>query len=379
MSMYSRYPARSHASVPLWPLLILLVAVGVLVWRFWPTHESFTNPNAKPRAVTPAGPLGEDEKATIELFQAASPSVVQVVSTLAPRGGFSFNQQMLPKGMGSGFVWDQDGHIITNYHVVEGASGAVVTLADKSTWDAQDIFVDKGHDLAVLGINAPKGRLIPIALGKSSDLKVGQKVFAIGNPFGLDQTLTTGVVSALGREIQAEDGRSLKGLIQTDAPINPGNSGGPLLNSSGELIGVNTAILSPSKASAGIGFAMPSDDVNRVVTQLIRHRGAVRPGLGIQEAPDQIAKKLGIKGVLILNVYAGGPAAKAGLRPTRRDQSGRIRLGDVIVAVDGKEVTSAQQLYDMLGAHKIDDAVTVTVERAGQRLDKGVKLAAEAA
>jgi S1-C subfamily serine protease len=372
--------------------LLLLVGVGVLVWRFWPARERLTDPGAAPRQVTPRGPLAADEETTIAIVQNASPSVVQVVSTLAARGNaFSLNQQVIPKGMGTGIVWQvrNDGaYVVTNYHVIQGANGADITLADNSTWPAQLVGLDKDRDLAVLWISAPRSRLHEILIGTSHDLKVGQKVFAIGNPFGLDRTLTTGIVSALGREIEADDGRSLKGTIQTDAAINPGNSGGPLLDSAGRLIGVNTAILSPSKASAGIGFAIPVDDVNRVVTQLIRYGKAVRPGLGIHEAPDQLARKLGLNGVLILGVDRGGPAAKAGLRPTRRDLSGQIRLGDVIVALDGQKVTStdeewdksppSRKLFDVLDRHNVGDTVTVTVERDGKRLDKSVVLAAEA-
>jgi S1-C subfamily serine protease len=383
MSGYERYPPRPRASAPLWPLLLLLVGVGLLVWRFWPSREGATNPDAQPRAVTPRGPLAEDELTTIKIVQTALPSVAQVVSTQSPRGGFpSLNPQKVPEGMGTGIVWDfapnGGGYVVTNYHVIEGANGADVTLWDKSTWTATLVGADPDRDLAVLYIKAPKGKLHRILVGESHNLQVGQKVFAIGNPFGLAESLTTGVVSALGREIEGRNGRLLRGAIQTDAPINPGNSGGPLLDSAGRLIGLNTAILSPSKASAGIGFAIPVDDVNRTVTQLIRGE-AERPGLGIQEAPDQVARRLGLDGVLILNVYRNGPAAKAGLRPTRRDRFGRLHLGDVILALDGKKVTSTRQLYDLLGRYNVGDTVTVTVEREGQEqpLDVRVKLEAE--
>jgi S1-C subfamily serine protease len=381
MSTYHRYPPRPQPAPSFWPLLPLLVllAVGVfLIWRLWPGHETLTDVNDKLRAVTPRGPLAEDEKATIELFRARSPAVVHILTTLAPRRNFfSFNQRLIPKGAGSGFIWDKKGRVVTNYHVIEGATDADVTLADNSTWKARLVGGDKDRDLAVLWIEAPASRLHPIALGTSHNLQVGQKVFAIGNPFGLDQTLTTGVISALGRQIDAENGRALKGAIQTDAAINPGNSGGPLLDSAGLLIGINTAILSPSKASAGIGFAIPVDDVNRVATQLIKYGKITRPGLGIEEAPDQIAQKLGIKGVLILNVTPGGPAAKAGLRPTTRDRAGNLELGDVIVAIDKQDVTSSQQMYDILEQHQVGDTVTVTVLRDGQRRDFQVVLEAE--
>jgi S1-C subfamily serine protease len=377
---YPHYPPpRSQtSSVPFWLLLLLLVAVGLLVWRFWPSQEQLTNPNAKLRAVTPRGPLADDEKSTIAVFRSAAPSVVHI-TTRAPVPSFFTNELLIRQGTGSGIVWDAEGRIVTNYHVIEGAAEATVILADRSPWDAQLVGKDVERDLAVLKIKAPPERLHPLSLGSSHDLQVGQKVFAIGNPFGLDHSLTTGVVSALGREIQAHDGRTLRGVIQTDAPINPGNSGGPLLDSAGRLIGVNSAILSPSRASAGIGFAIPVDDVNRVVTRLIRYGQAIRAGLGIQEAPDQMAQKLGLKGVLILRVYPQGPAARAGLRGTRRDQFGRLRLGDVIVALDGRDVTSTSQLFDLLDRHEPGDIVTVTIERQGKRLDKRVQLEKEVA
>jgi S1-C subfamily serine protease len=239
------------------------------------------------------------------------------------------------------------------------------------------VEVDPDRDLAVIWITAPKNKLKPILVGKSEDLQVGQKTFAIGNPFGLDQTLTQGLVSALGREIEADTGRTIKGVIQTDAAINPGNSGGPLLDSAGRLIGVNTAIVSPSGSSAGIGFAIPVDEVNRVVTQLIKHGKVTRPGLGIQEAPDQLARRWGIPGVLILNVNPDGPAAKAGLKATRRDQSGRILVGDAITAIDGEEVDSSNQLFALLEKHAVGDEVTVTVWRQGNTLDVKMPLIAQ--
>lgn len=231
-------------------------------------------------------------------------------------------------------------------------------------------------DLAVLRIDAPASRLRPLPLGTSKDLLVGQRVYAIGNPFGLDQSLTTGVISALGREIESVTRRPIQGVIQTDAAINPGNSGGPLLDSAGRLIGVNTAIYSPSGASAGIGFAIPADTVNRIAPELIRHGRVIRPGLGIQIAEDQIAERLGVNGVLVVDVLPGGAAAKAGIRPTRREASGRVRLGDVIVAVDGKKTDSANDLYIALDQFRVGDDVTVTVLREGKTLQSKVTLEA---
>ena len=230
------------------------------------------------------------------------------------------------------------------------------------------------HDLAVLKIDAPKSELHPILVGTSHDLQVGQKAFAIGNPFGLDQSLTTGVVSALDREIVTESQRQIKGVIQTNAAINPGNSGGPLLDSAGRLIGVNTAIVSPSGASAGIGFAIPVDDVNQIVPQLIRHGKIVRPGLGIHLASDEINEQL--KGVLVVNVVPGGPADQAGLRPTERDENGRLVLGDIIVAIDGKPIRLRSDLMSALAGHKVGDVVTVTVQRESEQVKVPVTLQA---
>ena len=237
------------------------------------------------RAVTPRGDLAAVEKTTIAIFRRNSSSVVHITTLVnAATDDFGFDVQQVPEGTGSGFVWDKRGRIVTNFHVIRGADVAQVVLADHSVWKARLVGVSPEADLAVLAIDAPENRLQPILVGTSHDLEVGQSVFAIGNPFGLDHTLTTGIVSALGREISGESGRTIKGMIQIDAPINPGNSGGPLLDSSGRLIGVNAAIVSPSGAFAGIGFAIPVDKVNRVVTELIRHGKLIRPSLGIEPA-----------------------------------------------------------------------------------------------
>jgi len=374
MSMYQRQPSRSSPGLVA-AYLLLLAAILFAVWRLWPARDAAVDPEAKPRPVTPRGDFRAEEKANIELVKNASPSVVHVTSLALRRDYFSLDTRKVKQGTGSGIIWDDQGHIVTNYHVVKDAQAAEVTLTDQSNWSVKRALYDADRDLAVLSIDAPKNRLRPIPVGKSSDLQPGQFVFAIGNPFGLDSTVTRGIVSALGRQIESSTGRTIKGVIQTDAAINPGNSGGALLDSDGRLIGVNTAIISPSGTSAGIGFAIPVDEVNRVVTQLIRRGKVTRPGIGIQEAPDQLARRWGIPGVLILNVDPGGPAATAGLQPTRRDEEGNILPGDAIVAVDGKEVKSSNQLFDILEEHAIGDEVTLTIWRDEKRFTTKVKLA----
>lgn len=362
---------------------VLILVVGVLIVdRFWDLRGKRSEPGpdavAEPRLVTPRGDLAEDEKTTIDLFKKAKDSVVNVTSLAVRRDPFSFNTMKIPQGSGTGFVWDEKGRIVTNYHVVQNARAVQVTLADHSTWNATQIQFDEHKDLAVLWTDAPRDRLKPLAIGKSAELQVGQKVFAIGNPFGLDQTLTTGIVSALGREIESVSGQAIKGVIQTDAAINPGNSGGPLLDSAGRLIGVNTAIVSPSGSSAGIGFAIPVDEVNRVVPRLIRFEKNVKPGLGVTPVPDQIARQRGIEGVIVLNVDAEGPGAKAGLRPTQRDNLGRIRWGDVITAVEGNPVKSTNELSNLLEEHyMVGQEVTVTIVRDGQERDVKLTLTAD--
>ncbi len=237
------------------------------------------------------GDLGVDEQSTIQLFNAASPSIIHITTHSLERGLFSMNATEIPQGGGSGFVWDDRGHIVTNFHVIEDAETVHVALADQSTWKAKLVGIAPAEDLAVLKIDAVGSKLTPLPIGKSNDLQVGQKAFAIGNPFGLDQTLTMGLVSAVGREIKSQTLRPIKNVIQTDAAINPGNSGGPLLDSSGRLIGVNTAILSPSGSHAGIGFAIPVDTVNWVVPELIAHGRIVRPRLAITVAPESLSQR----------------------------------------------------------------------------------------
>ena len=342
----------------------------------WLGSASLNDPRAAPRTVTARGELFSDERSTINLFRQASPAVVNITAIGVERDLFTLNLYQIPQGTGSGFVWDTNGDIITNFHVIQNADSAQVTLADQSNWKARVVGVAPDKDLAVLRIDAPANRLRPIPIGTSKDLQVGQSVYAIGNPFGLDQTLTTGVISALNREIESVTRRPIQGVIQSDAAINPGNSGGPLLDSAGRLIGVNTAIYSPSGASAGIGFAIPVDTVNRIVPELIRSGKIIRPGLGIQIADDQIAQRLGVTGILVVDVARGSAAAKAGIQPTRRDAEGRLRLGDIITALDGKKVESPNDLYLLLEKYKIGDAVNISILRNGKTVETKVALEA---
>ena len=261
------------------------------------------------------------------------------------------------------------GHIVTNYHVIEGADKATVTLADQTNWPAELIGVAPEKDLAVLKIKAPISVLYAIPVGISENLKVGQSVFAIGNPFGLDQTLTTGVVSALGREIQSRAGVPIRDAIQTDAAINPGNSGGPLLDSGGKLIGVNTAIYSPSGASAGIGFSIPVDAVRWVVPELIRYGKIQRPTIGVELASNNIVARYGLQGPLVLNVPAGSNAEKSGLQPTRRNRYGEIILGDILVGIDGETIKNNGDLYLFLEKHKVGDVVELELLRNQKKIN----------
>ena len=353
--------------------------IGVLLGLLWTLNGNARpglNPQAAARKITPRGDLDPDEKKTIALFRQLSPSVVYITTLTRRRDVFSLNQFEIPQGSGSGFIWDQEGHIITNFHVLQGASGAKVTLADHSEWDAQLLGVAPDHDLAVLSIEAPARQLPPIPIGTSADLQVGQRVYAIGNPFGLDQTLTTGIISALGREITSVTNRTITGVIQTDAAINPGNSGGPLLDSAGRLIGVNTAIYSASGANAGIGFAVPVDTVNRIVPQLLRSGQVVRPGVGVRIADDATANRLRVRGVLIIEVDPNSAAAAAGLRGTRRNEQGRLILGDVIVGIDAREVHSVGDLQDALEQHAVGDKVQVAILRDNRRLTVPIVLQA---
>ena len=372
-------PGRRRTPVPGWLVPFGLgLAAAVLFLQLlgaWPRLVGGrpAPPAAEPRAVTPRGDLAEDEKATIELFRRASPSVVYI-TTLARQSVGLFDVEEVPRGTGSGFVWDRSGDVVTNFHVIQGASAARVTLHDQSEWPARLVGAAPDQDLAVLRIQAPSGKLSPILVGESRNLQVGQKVFAIGNPFGLDFTLTTGVVSALGRSIRSLTGRRIDDVIQTDAAINPGNSGGPLLDSAGRLIGVNTQIASPSGASVGIGFAVPVDTVSRVVPQLLAHGKMVRPLLGIAVASDLVLRRAGVKGVLVISVAPGSAAAQAGLRGTSRADDGSLVLGDIIQELGGKGVESVDDLYAALDRRRPGEKVKVRLLRDGKARELEVTL-----
>ncbi len=329
---------------------------------------------AAERESAPAAGLTVEERANIDLFREASPAVVYITSIAVRRDMFNMNVMEIPQGTGSGFVWDEQGHIVTNFHVIRGADRAQVTLSDNSAWEARLVGTAPDKDLAVLRIDAPREKLPALRTGSSHDLLVGQKVLAIGNPFGLDQTLTIGIISALGREIESVTRIPIRDVIQTDAAINPGNSGGPLLDSAGRLIGVNTAIYSPSGGSAGIGFAIPVDVVKWVVPELIAHGKVTRAALGVHLSTQQVSERLGIKGALVIEVVAGTGADRAGIRPTRRDESGRVVLGDIIVAIDGEPVADGNDLILLLEKKKPGDRVRVEVQRGERREELTVTL-----
>lgn len=364
-----------------WLVWTAIVAALVIValWALpdWTMRNAAAQ--ARPREVTPRQGFAPGEQAIIDLFEKSRGSVVFITTESRVIDLWTRNIFSIPRGTGSGFVWDERGHIVTNSHVVSGAAGARVRLSDGRDADATLVGVSPAHDLAVLRIdvsNPPR----PLQIGRSSDLRVGQTALAIGNPFGLDWTLTTGIVSALDRSLPTDDGRGLmEHLIQTDAAINPGNSGGPLLDSAGRLIGVNTMIFSPSGASAGVGFAVPVDTVNRVVPELIATGKYTRPtlGIGVDEQLNQlITSRLRVEGVAVLRVSPGTPAASAGLRAARIEDNGTIIPGDIIVKVDGMSVDSVARLMNRLDEHRPGDMVQLTILRDGREMEVRVTLQA---
>lgn len=351
-------------------LISMMTLLVLVVWQFLPLIEQqLVRMTAEPRTVSSRGDLAAQEKSTIEVFEQASPSVVFISTRQRVVDFWTRDVLNVDRGTGSGFLWDELGHVVTNKHVIENASQALVRLNDGRSFDAVLVGYSADHDIAVLRISVPFNLPPPIPVGTSNDLRVGQTTLAIGNPFGLDYSLTTGVVSALNRSIQEQNGRTIEQLIQTDAAINPGNSGGPLLDSAGRLIGINTAIFSPSGAYAGIGFAVPVDTVNRVVPQLIAQGRYVRPQLGIgvdQDINRQVLLKMDQTGVVVLRVDADSAAFKAGLRPARFDENGGIIAGDIIQSIDEHEVENVNELLAILDRYSIGDRVTLTVWRQGK-------------
>jgi len=372
------YPPPPDPFLRRWLIITACLALLLFLWQLLPAIEAWFAPReGTPRTVTARGDLANDEQATIELFEKARDSVVYISTARIVRDVWTRNVFTVPRGTGSGFVWDDAGHVVTNFHVIEGAARATVKLADGRDYPAALVGASSAHDIAVLKIGVGFKRPPPVPIGASRDLKVGQKVFAIGNPFGLDWTLTTGIVSALDRSLPNErGGPPIEHLIQTDASINPGNSGGPLLDSAGRLIGINTAIYSPSGASAGIGFAVPVDTVMRVVPQLIQTGRYIRPALGI-EADEALNRRLvaatGTKGVYVLRVAPGSVAEKAGLVGVRITSTD-IEPGDVITAIEGKAVDTLPQLLARLDDYTVGDTVRLTLRRGEQTREVMVAL-----
>ena len=346
----------------------------VVVDRLQPSGIAFTE--EAPAGITnPAA--APDEQNNIEVYRKLSPGVVNVHSTSYARDFFGYVEPR--QGSGSGSVIDQEGHILTNHHVIEGATKVAVSFGGQKNYAATVVGRDPDTDLAVIKLlEMPKEGLTVIPLGDSDRLEVGQKVLAIGNPFGLDRTLTTGVISGLQRPIRARNDRPIEGAIQTDASINPGNSGGPLLDSHGRMIGINSQILSPSGASAGVGFAVPVNIAKRIVPQLIRSGQVRRPKLGISSRDvAQLSGRIELpvsEGVLIWQVAPGGAAANAGLRGLTQTENGDVELGDIIVGMDGEKLDNADDLYRLLDKHKIGDVAQVQILRNGRRANVPVRL-----
>ncbi|WP_298622955.1 trypsin-like peptidase domain-containing protein [uncultured Legionella sp.] len=318
-----------------------------------------------------------DERNTVDIFQKSASKVVYV-HRLANVTNHSLQKMHVPAGAGSGIIWDDKGHIVTNYHVIKGADDLSITLGNM-TVPAKIIGAEPRKDIAVLKVKSPQALSYlksykPFSIVHTNDLIVGQKAIAIGNPFGLDHSLSKGVISALGRKVPGIGGVTIHNMIQTDTPINPGNSGGPLLNSAGQLIGLNTMIYSRTGASAGIGFAVPADDIEKIVTQIIGHGRVVLSGIGIQRVEPNVAKKLGVKkGILIADVLPNTPAAKVNLHGTHRDQWGRIVMGDVIVALNAHPVPNYDVLYNLLTEIKVGQEVTLSIQRGNKQMDVKMK------
>ena len=374
-----RYPMQTTPQSQSFLLRAVLAGViaALLFLLLPPFVQNADGADAAPRPVTPRGELGADEKATIDLFEKSRDSVVFITTKAQVQDFWSRNVFSVQRGTGSGFIWDESGHIITNYHVVDDASEATIRLSNGKDYPATLVGTSPAHDLAVLKINVNNKLSSPLPIGTSHDLKVGQSVYAIGNPFGLDWTLTNGIVSALDRSLTEENGVTVEHLIQTNAAINPGNSGGPLLDSAGRLIGINTAIYSPSGANAGIGFAVPVDTINRVVPQLIRKGKYLRPALGVEidESINQrLIDMLGVKGVVILRVPPGTAASAAGLKGVSITRNGNVIPGDIITAIEGKPVESVSKLLARMDDFRVGDRVRLSLIRKGKKTETSIML-----
>ena len=342
--------------------LLILGVIAVGLWLVFGTKNFRPlNQHAEPRAITARGDLAEDERNTIDVFRNTSPSVVYITSIALRRGAFSLNAVEIPQGTGSGFIWDTEGRIVTNYHVISDANRIQVTMSDHSSHKAVLVGAAPDKDLAVLQVSAPQHLLQPIPLGESENLLVGQKVFAIGNPFGLDYTITSGIISALGREINAITGRTIRGVIQTDAAINPGNSGGALVDAYGRMIGINTAIFSRSGGSQGVGFAIPSKMAKNIMNQLIKHGRAVRGWIGFEghALTPKLVESLELdttEGIIITAIVRNSPAHKAGLEP-----------GDIIAGIDDNKVKSGHDALAVITGKQPGEKVTLQIRRDGRQ------------
>ena len=358
-------------------LTIWTIVLLVILFISKPYLKRWVLENEAPtRTVSERGDFHSDELNTINIFQRTSPSVVFIGTTDARINPWSRTVSETPSGTGSGFIWDNKGHVVTNFHVIKNSSSASVRLSDQRTYDAKLVGASPRHDLAVLKINIPIDRPAPVPIGSSKDLLVGQKVYAIGNPFGLDYTLTTGIISALGRSIDSEAGGKIESLIQTDAAINPGNSGGPLIDSAGRLIGINTAIFSPSGSSSGIGFAIPVDNVNRVIPQLIAKGRYTRPVLGVQmdeRYNNAIKRRYNINGVVVLGITRNSGAERAGLIGLKQQDS-RGELGDIIQKINNRPVNSVDDFLDILDEYNVGDEVELTLLRGNTEVRVTVPL-----
>lgn len=364
---------RNKIRQVVWGFLIMIFSVFITVGLFKITDKSDSKWEVKPNVALAAATSGhpnlgnsdllEYEKNNIEIYQRCSESVVNITRVQLARM-WDLETVEIPQGVGSGFVWSSDGYIVTNFHVVDGADTFLITFnKDKKQYRAKVVGISPRKDVAVLKLEERPSKLVPITVGTSKDLFVGQKVLAIGNPYGLDHTMTIGIVSAIGRQVEGGGGVKIDGMIQTDAAINPGNSGGPLLDSHGRLIGMNTAIYSRSGSSAGVGFAVPVDSISSIIPSLIKYGKEIRPGIGVSLLPDNFKERFGIeKGVVVLSVGAKSSADSAGITGMSRDSFGGLYVGDIILAINGEETNSVEDVYSILDKYKIGDVVDLTIK-----------------